>query len=99
MADKIDVQDLREFEGSWFGWWAKEHHDPEAFIEAVEIENAGGSEQWKKRWEVRRKFLNPEKVWHGHWRCVPHHSGAGVTYHQADGPGPGAFPVTVLEAQ
>lgn len=91
----IEVQELFEFEGGPIGWWARGHHNPAAFL--VEVEWA--------RCEIRVGFdpvLRPEGVRHVYWRVVPtpspYREGAWVgLFVDARGPGPGAFPVTVVE--
>lgn len=74
--------------GNIWGWYSKGHHAPEDLIYVVGYEWPGYLDRTPK----------PEDVQHKHWR-----NGLG---HGPDGPcrlfydtkpGPGAFPVTVLE--
>lgn len=91
----MDVKELFEFEGGPMGWWAKGHHEPAAFLAAVEL----------ARCEIGVGFdpvLLTENVRHTYWRVVPtispHRDNAWVgLFIDARGPGPGAFAVTVVE--
>jgi len=90
----LDVMDLHELDGGWVGWWSKGHHDRFAFIEAVREENAGGSEKWRERWAQREGHLRPTSVRHEYRRFTLREGR--MVAGRADGPGPGAFPVTSL---
>lgn len=79
------VERLHEVDGCGaLGFWARGHHDPDEFAEAVE-------------WEYG-DVIAFSAVEHKWWRNVPWEGGVGTLFVDADGPGRGAYPVTVYEA-
>lgn len=83
--ETIEIRKLNEFEGGRdpIMFYAKGHHDPEAFRKALEA-------QW-----TRTVLL--EKVGQGYYRHVPSPPLKG--YLMPCSKGPGAFPVTVAFAE
>ena len=83
--EKIQVRMLNEFEGGRdpIAFWAKGHHQPEAFRAALEA-------QWTKTAPL-------EKMGIGYYRHVPSPPTKG--YLMPCSKGPGAFKVTVVFAE
>jgi hypothetical protein len=85
----LAVQVLTEAGGAPMGWYSKGHHRPAEFLAAIdELEGAP-------------QRLDVENVTHAHWRCVPglDEDGDPAVLFRPAKPGPGAFPVTVLEGE
>lgn len=95
MADRkpipLEVQSLNEAgaSGSHMGWYSKGHHAPVAFLAAIDAH------------EGTPQRLTVSKVQLTHWRCVPaiDDDGDPVVEFRPTTPGPGAFAVTVIEAE
>lgn len=86
MSFEADIEQSVDLEGGGLiALYAKGHHDADAFYEAATREFGAYEETWPPIGYVRRS----------HWRNVP--TGDGWYRHEESEPGPGAYPVTVLE--
>ena len=85
-----------EMHGHWqtgelMGFYSKGHHPPAAFLEAVR--------QHEDAPYCAMEELSEDKVRHLYWRCVPAADGEWSEFEfRETTPGPGAFPVTEIEA-
>lgn len=87
----VEVYDIGDM-GQQFGYFAKGHHDPAVFLEAVDYYGAAND---CPGWLAHYRPMVPEDVRHEHWRCIP--LGEGFYRYETSKPGRGAFPVTVIE--
>jgi len=100
----IDVKVLREADGPGslgcvLGWWAKGHHEPQAFIAAIHT-----CRRWDWRAVARKALgtqhdvrLDESKVAHGYWRAMGYGLGTEGCWHWMPCErGRGATAVTVL---
>lgn len=100
-AYPLQIRDCAEYEGGSHPLWvySKGHHEPEEFAKAA---NAYVQEEFSGV-TIFERFCCPydvRDVRHEYWRCVPVGPGE---YGQhflmpTNGPSPGAFPVTVVDA-
>jgi hypothetical protein len=82
MEYKLEVEGMDDL-----GYFSKGHHDKQVFADEVNGQYQG---PWCQQ-------ADPDDVRHVWWRNKPLHSNRfDVEYVQADGPGRGAFPVTVI---
>ena len=83
------------------GWWSKGHHDPAAFLVALNNEARDGGLGWEYEEPVPfyddRDLRNIQQSW---WRkgqdCYSRGEEWAFNIYEYDGPGRGRFPVTVL---
>ena len=99
----IDIRDLHEMHddgdmGVLLGWMAKGHHDPDAFRAALRDHEEAIEEIEYEGWSVEK--VTALDVRQDHWRNVPLGNDpitAGGMRFVPSKPGPGAYPVTVLD--
>lgn len=90
VAEPLRVEIIHEIDhGTVLGWYAKGHHDPDAFLDAVEH-----YEGERRDWPPRPKNY----VRHTRWRNVPLMPTHGYCGHRfVEGTGRGAYRVTVFD--
>lgn len=87
--NEIQIEEvINLYGGDVIAMRAKGHHEPQAFLDALIATDLGFEDD----------VFKPEDVSHGWYRNLPPPEDADcdVMYVKADGPGRGAYPVTIL---